>query len=332
MAEEQRVEVERQAQEREAEQRVIDKAPILTVPCITNAPPIMLTRNRTAKRVLKTTKRLNRRITRNNTPGIVLLPGVINSVPPMNAPTARALQWIPQLPEGSFNCSILFMAQPAPRTRQRGAASTQIQPDRQQTSTRTAIPSTTGQLNITRHAINILTLKEQASFNTIYITTKLMQHAKIPVHFEHYANPMVHPVTGETILSYKKLMNDPATAEVWQTVFGKDFGGMAQGENKTGQKGANAMFVMTREDIAHALAVGKFFTYANPVVDFCPQKEDSYQIRITAGGNLITFKGNASVRTADLDTAKMHLEQRDKYKESKIYVPRHKNLLSHGKT
>jgi hypothetical protein len=32
--------------------------------------------------------------------------------------------------------------------------------------------------------------------------------------FEHFANPMVHPVTGETISSYKKLMNDLATAEV----------------------------------------------------------------------------------------------------------------------
>jgi hypothetical protein len=50
----------------------------------------------------------------------------------------------------------------------------------------------------------------------------------------------------------------------------------------------------------------KIFTYANPVVDYCPQKEDPYRIRITAGGNLVTFEGNASVRTADLDTAKMH--------------------------
>ncbi len=84
-----------------------------------------------------------------------------------------------------------------------------------------------------------------------------MKH-KLPVHFEHYANPMVHPVTGETISSYKKLMNDPATAEVWQTAFGKDFGGMAQGDNKTGQKGTNAMFVMMREDIAHAHKAGNF--------------------------------------------------------------------------
>ena len=49
VAEEQRVEAERRSQEREAEQRVIDEAPILTVPCITNAPPIMLTWNPTAK-------------------------------------------------------------------------------------------------------------------------------------------------------------------------------------------------------------------------------------------------------------------------------------------
>ena len=71
-------------------------------------------------------------------------------------------------------------------------------------------------------------------------------------------------------------MNDPAMAEVWQTAFGEDFGGMVQGDNKTGQKGTNAMFTMTREDIAHALAAGKFFTYANPAVDFRPPKEDPY--------------------------------------------------------
>jgi hypothetical protein len=81
------------------------------------------------------------------------------------------------------------------------------------------------------------------------------------------ANPMVHPIMGETISSYKKLMNDPATAEVWQTAFGRDFGGMCQGNNKMGQKGTNAMFMMTQDEIAHVLQVKKVFTYANPVVD-----------------------------------------------------------------
>jgi hypothetical protein len=85
---------------------------------------------------------------------------------------------------------------------------------------------------------------------------------------------MVHPVTGKTISSYKKLMHDPATAEVWQTAFGKDFGGMAQGDNKTGQKGTNAMFVMKHHEIEHAYRQKKFFTFTNPVVDYRPQKDD----------------------------------------------------------
>jgi hypothetical protein len=75
----------------------------------------------------------------------------------------------------------------------------------------------------------------------------------MPINYEHYANPMVHPVMGRTISSYKKLMHDPATAEVWQTAFGKDFGGMAQGCNKTKQKGTNAMFVMNHDEIRIAL-------------------------------------------------------------------------------
>ncbi len=75
---------------------------------------------------------------------------------------------------------------------------------------------------------------------------------------------------------------------------------------QTRAKGTNAMFVMTHDEITHALASKKFFTYANPVVDYRPQKDDPHWIRITAGGNLINYKGNALVRTADIDTAKIH--------------------------
>ncbi len=78
-------------------------------------------------------------------------------------------------------------------------------------------------------------------------------------------------------------MHDPATAKVWQTAFGKDFGGMAQGCNKTGQKGTNAMFVMTHDKNCHALAAKKFFTYANPVDNYRPQKDNPHCIRIMAG-------------------------------------------------
>ena len=85
-------------------------------------------------------------------------------------------------------------------------------------------------------------------------------------------------------------MHDPATAEVWQTAFGKDFGGMAQGNDKTGQKGTNSIFVMTHTKIKQAYADKVNFTYAKIVVDFRPQKEDPYRIRITAGGNLLTYR------------------------------------------
>ncbi len=135
-----------------------------------------------------------------------------------------------------------------------------------------------------------------------------MKHVKkgLPVMFEHFASPMVHPITGVTISSYKKLMNDSATAKVWQTAFGKEFGGMAQGDNKTGQKGTDAIFVMKHNKIAQIVWVGKKFTFAHPVVDHRPQKEDPNRIQITAMGNLVSYKGELSVCTADIKTAKIH--------------------------
>ena len=182
------------------------------------------------------------------------------------------------------------------------------------TRTRSRVPVARSRL-VSRHALNFFALT--AAFSVpqgpahSFVTPKFdpaasFQHHQRHIDPEHYANPMVHPVTGKTISSYRKLMHDPATAETWQTAFGKDFGGMAQGDNKTGQKGTNAMFVMTHKEIAHAYNEKKFFTFANPVVDYRPQKDDPNRIRITAMGNLINYEGELSVRTADINTAKLH--------------------------
>jgi hypothetical protein len=51
---------------------------------------------------------------------------------------------------------------------------------------------------------------------------------------------------------------------------------MAQGNNKMGQKGMNAMFVITHDEIEHMLQQEKKFTYGNPFVDYRPQKEDPH--------------------------------------------------------
>jgi hypothetical protein len=113
-----------------------------------------------------------------------------------------------------------------------------------------------------------------------------------------------HPTTGEIINTYKCLMRNPATAEVWQTAFGKDFGGMTQGNNKMGQKGINSIFVMTHNEIK-LIPKTETITYACIIIDFCPQKEYPHRICITAGGNLIHYPGQLSTQTADLTTSKL---------------------------
>jgi hypothetical protein len=214
------------------QQRVIDSMPISIVPAvprITNAPPILQSRNPTAKRTLKDTPGVHARITRNNTPGGV--PKI--SRHPTHTPAIRVS------PQTQVAVTQAPVAKAAALSKRRLRTFAQ-------------------------QAMNVLTIRILATADTTFTPRALVPFAKTTqaTCFEHYASPMVHPITGKTVSSYKKLMNDPATAEVWQTAIRKDFGGMAQGCNKTGQKGTNAMFVMTKAEIANALAAGKKITYA----------------------------------------------------------------------
>ena len=61
---------------------------------------------------------------------------------------------------------------------------------------------------------------------------------------EHFMGAgVVHPITGETITKYKTLMNDEATRLICTTAFGKELGELAQGDNTTGEKGSNTVFL-----------------------------------------------------------------------------------------
>jgi hypothetical protein len=147
---------------------------------------------------------------------------------------------------------------------------------------------------------------EQATADAIFTPRRLQQVTPVPCtpNMKHYANPIVHPQTGQTISSYKKAIQDPRLKEVWQRAFGKEFGGLAQGDTKTGTLGTDAIFVMTHDDIRRLN--GKKYTYARIVMDHRPQKADPNRIRITAGGNLVQYDGDVSVRSADITTAKLH--------------------------
>jgi hypothetical protein len=129
---------------------------------------------------------------------------------------------------------------------------------------------------ISQHALNAMTMQEALTPPMVFTPKKFVSLAyedNVP-NYEHFASPMIHPTAGETISSYKRLMNDPETAKVWQTAFGKDFGGMAQGDDKTGQKGTNSVFVMTHKEIDIAKNAGHKWTYARVIVDYRPPKED----------------------------------------------------------
>jgi hypothetical protein len=50
----------------------------------------------------------------------------------------------------------------------------------------------------------------------------------------------------------------------------------------------------------------KFFTFANPVVNYHPQKDDPNHIWIIAMGNLIPYNSELSIHALDIKTAKLH--------------------------
>jgi hypothetical protein len=277
------------------QQRVMDIIPITTNPAIqrvSNTPVIPTTNNPTATRILQTKMRTHQCHTCNNMPGV--LPKITRShlMPPILAPaplvpTAKQIQVIK-------------------KRAQQNTLTTNDKTPRRSTHLQIIPPMSLPRLCINRiisqEAINNLIMDNLINDTTSFTPMKLCPPPLPPVNYEHHAMPMIHPTTGELISSYKRLMNNPDTAEVWMTAFRKDFGGMSQGDNKTGQKGNDVMFVMSLQDIPN-IPKDRVVTYARVVVDHHPQKTDPNRIRITAGGNLINYPGMLMTQTADITTS-----------------------------
>ena len=43
----------------------------------------------------------------------------------------------------------------------------------------------------------------------------------LDVDIDHLCAPVIHPITGEMITKYQKLVKDPVTRDIWSTAFGK---------------------------------------------------------------------------------------------------------------
>jgi hypothetical protein len=71
---------------------------------------------------------------------------------------------------------------------------------------------------ISQQALHILANNVWDNSNPNFTPRNLRPKEKTnATNLEHLAMPMVHPTLGETITSYKKLMHDPATRDIWQT-------------------------------------------------------------------------------------------------------------------
>ena len=114
---------------------------------------------------------------------------------------------------------------------------------------------------ISPEAVNVLTAKVYAEVDETWLPNDFIvaQPAQRnhdgttigAIDVEHFCAPVVHPVTGEIITSYKKLADDPITRSTWTTGNGKECGRMAQGDKETGTKGKTCIFVMSHDEIAN---------------------------------------------------------------------------------
>lgn len=243
--------------------------------------------NPTAPRQIQQAPRRHQRVTRNNTPGIDI------AEPPQQPPKRRRM---------------------SPRLNQ----ATPLHPTPEQeleieepiitvTKEFHPTPNFRGGNIISQEAVNLIT-QETWRAPEIYAPRKFHQRNtksnNASLNIEQFCMPAIHPITKESITSYKKLVEDPITKEIWSIGFGKEFGNMAQGDDYTKTPGTDSIFVIAPENIKN-IPKDRVITYARIVVDFRPQKPDPNRVRMTAGGNLIKYPGELTTRTADLSTSKI---------------------------
>ena len=201
-------------------------APIQRVDKPTENPHVTTSNNPTAKRRIQARKFSNNRKTRNNVPG---------KVPPIT--NAKALNEYQHITREEYEASMEpppppnvtqddIPQPPAPRRSRR-----QQKPQQAEAAT-VATPKTTTPRHrsprlrshniISQEAVNFITHQEYfGTANKDFTPPKMQQSYPPAPDIEHFAAPVIHPTTGETVTSYKKLAKDPVTSDIWTKAFGK---------------------------------------------------------------------------------------------------------------
>jgi hypothetical protein len=141
--------------------------------------------------------------------------------------------------------------------------------------------------------------------------------------------------TGK-LLEHRQLSKDPHYKMVWDRSYANKLGHLCQGVgtgDKAGGKrvaGTNTFHLIAYADIPHQKQ--KQIIYTKVVCEVCEGKDDDNCTRITVGGNLICYPGNAGTNTASLKLIKLMLNSVISRKgarfaciDIKKILPRHAN-------
>jgi hypothetical protein len=117
-------------------------------------------------------------------------------------------------------------------------------------------------------------------------------------HSDHHLSHIYHPVTGirETYDSLRA--KDP---ERWERSFANEIGRLAQGIGDRMKSGNENIFFIPKAKVPR----GRTVTYANPVCDYRPLKDDPHRVRLTVGGDRLPYDSDAGAPAANLLEAKI---------------------------
>jgi hypothetical protein len=152
-----------------------------------------LANNPTSTSVLQTAPQTHLQETQANIPGAlpkITCATIIQPLPPTQSPIPTAKRVC--IAEKHATQSITKKSMTTPRQ-----------------SNRLALPQLHNPRILSREALAHLLIHESAADMLPFTPTKLRCNVAPPQDFTHYAMPMIHPITGESIGSYKHLMQDP---------------------------------------------------------------------------------------------------------------------------
>ena len=112
------------------------------------------------------------------------------------------------------------------------------------------------------------------------------------------ANHIYNTITGakETYDSLRQ--HNPKR---WETSFANEIGRLSQGVGTRMPSGNNNIFFIKRFQVPN----DKTITYANPVCDYRPTKDDPYRVRLTLGGDRFSCSHDVGAPAANILDAKI---------------------------